>query len=77
MLFGLKNEPTILSRVVVAVFKQFIRKFLEVYLDDWTIFNLLKDHVEMLLLMLEKCRQFQILERSTFYAHHLESCWVT
>jgi len=31
---GLKNSPTIFSRVVVAVFKEFIHKFLEVYLDD-------------------------------------------
>jgi hypothetical protein len=34
MPFGLKNAPTIFSRVVVATFKEFIHKFLEVYLDD-------------------------------------------
>jgi hypothetical protein len=60
MSFGLKNAPTIFSRVVVAAFKEFIHKFLEVYLDDWTIFSLLKDHVELLHLMLDKCRQYQI-----------------
>jgi hypothetical protein len=60
MPFGLKNAPTIFSRVVVASFKEFIHKFLEVYLDDWTIFSLLKDHVETLCLMLDRCRQFQI-----------------
>jgi hypothetical protein len=27
--FGLKNEPTIFSRVVLAAFKEFIHKFLE------------------------------------------------
>jgi hypothetical protein len=37
--FGLNNAPTIFSRVVVAPFKDFIHKFLEVYLDDWTIFK--------------------------------------
>jgi hypothetical protein len=54
--FGLKNSPAIFSRVVVVAFKEFIHKFLEVYLDDWTIFSLLKDHVEVLRLMLDKCR---------------------
>jgi hypothetical protein len=31
--FGLKNAPAIFSKVVVASFKEFIHKFLEVYLD--------------------------------------------
>jgi hypothetical protein len=56
MPFGLKNAPTIFSRVVVAAFKEFIHKFLEVYLDDWTMFILLKDHIEILCLMLDRCR---------------------
>jgi hypothetical protein len=60
MSFGLKNAPTIFSRVVIAAFKEFIHQFLEVYLDDWTVYSLLKDHVEVLRLMLERCRQCQI-----------------
>jgi hypothetical protein len=30
MSFGLKNAPTVFSRVVVVTFKKFIHKFLEV-----------------------------------------------
>jgi hypothetical protein len=60
MPFGLKNEQAIFSRVVIVAFKEFIHHFLEVYLDDWTVYNLLKDHVEVLRLMLERCRQCQI-----------------
>jgi hypothetical protein len=60
MPFGQKNATTILSRVVIVAFKEFIHWFLEVYLDDWTVYNLLKDHVEVLRLMLERCRQCQI-----------------
>jgi hypothetical protein len=58
--FGLKNAPTIFSRVIIASFKEFIHQFLEVYLDDWNIYSLLKDHVEVLIRMLERCRQCQI-----------------
>ena len=54
MPFGLNNAPTIFSRVVVVAFKEFIHNFLEVYLDDWTVFNLLKYHVEVLRLMLDR-----------------------
>jgi hypothetical protein len=60
MPFSLKNAPTIFSRVVIVAFKEFIHQFLEVYFDNWTVYNLFKDHVEMLRLMLEICRQCQI-----------------
>jgi hypothetical protein len=60
MPFGLKNSPTIFSRVVVEEFKEFLHKFLEAYFDDWIVFNLLKNHIECLRLMLDKCRQCQI-----------------
>jgi hypothetical protein len=34
MPFGLKNAPTIFSRVFIVDFKEFIHQFLEAYLDD-------------------------------------------
>ena len=60
MPFGLKNAPAMFSRVVISTFKEFIHKFLEVYIDDWTMYGLLKDHISSLILMLDKCRQHQI-----------------
>ena len=58
--FGLKNGPVVFARVVVVTFKYFIHKFLQVYMDDWTVYRLIKDHLENLRLMLERCRQHQI-----------------
>jgi hypothetical protein len=58
--FGLKNAPSHFFKSSSTTFKDFIHKFLEVYLDDWTMFSLLKDHVEVLRLMLDRCRQCQI-----------------
>jgi hypothetical protein len=55
MPFGLKNDPAMFSRVVVDAFKEFIHKFLEVYLDNWMVFSLLQDHIEVLRLMLDRC----------------------
>jgi hypothetical protein len=43
--FGLKNAPVVFSRVVVTNFKEFIHKFLELYIDDWIVFSLLKYHI--------------------------------
>lgn len=56
MLFGLKNVPTIFLRIIVAPFKEYIHKFLEVNMDDWTVFRLVKHHVANLHLILVTCR---------------------
>jgi hypothetical protein len=56
MSFGLKNSPSIFSRVVFEAFKDFLHKFLEAYFDDWTVFILLKTHIECLRLILDKWR---------------------
>ena len=60
MLFGLKNAPDIFSHVVVAAFKEFIHKFLDVYFDDWTVFGLVKCHVASLRMMLDTYQRYQI-----------------
>jgi hypothetical protein len=38
----------------MASLKEFIHQFLEVYMDESTVYCLLKDHVEVLILMLER-----------------------
>ena len=58
MPFGLKNAPVFFSRIVVSTFKYFIHKFLEVYSDYWTVFGLVRDHIESLHMMLEHCHQY-------------------
>lgn len=55
MPFGLNNSPVIFSHVVMAVFKEFIHKFLEVYFDGWTLFGLVKKYIMSLRLMLDTC----------------------
>jgi hypothetical protein len=54
--FGLNNSPAIFSKVLVEAFKEFLHKFVEAYFDDWTVFSLLKNHIECLMPMLDKCR---------------------
>jgi hypothetical protein len=60
MPFGLKNAPIIFSRVVIDAFKEFAHQFLEVYLDYWIVYSMLKNHVEVLRLMLERCGKCHI-----------------
>ena len=60
MPFGLKNAPIVFSRVFVAMFKEFIQRFLQVYMDDWTVYGLIRDHLDNLQLIIERYRQHQI-----------------
>ena len=48
MPFGLRNASAIFSKIIVSAFKYFIHKFLEVYFDDWNVFGLVRDHIEIL-----------------------------
>ena len=64
MPFGIKNAPSLFPRIVVSAFKYFIHKFLEVYFDDWTMFGLVRYHIESLHMMLGCCRQYQIVLNS-------------
>lgn len=45
MPFGLKNAPIGFSRIVVKVFQDYIYKTMVVYLDNWKIYILFKNHI--------------------------------
>jgi hypothetical protein len=53
MSFGLKNSPVVFSRIMIASFREFIHKFVEVYMDYWMVYRLLKYHVGLLWLMFD------------------------
>lgn len=76
MPFGLKNGLAIFSCIVVAAFKEYILKFLEVYLDDWTVFGLVQHHIVSLRLMLDTFRRHQIVLnlKSAPSSFPLETC---
>ncbi|KAH9312230.1 hypothetical protein KI387_027265, partial [Taxus chinensis] len=48
MPFGLKNVLVVFSCIMVQAFQDFIHKFLQVYLDDWIVYGLVKDHYDNL-----------------------------
>jgi len=56
MPFGLKTAPAVFSIIVIAAFKEFRNQFLEVDMDDWTVYSLLKEHVSLLRLVFDRCR---------------------
>jgi hypothetical protein len=60
MPFGFKNSIAVFSQIVIATFREFIHKFVEVYTEDWMMYNLLKYHIGLLCLMFDRCREMHI-----------------
>jgi hypothetical protein len=61
------------SRIVKISFREFIHKFIEVYMDNWTVYSLLKEHVALLRLMFDRCRKLHIslnLRKCIFFVPH-------
>jgi hypothetical protein len=48
MPFRLKNMPTVFSRIVFKAFQEYIYKTMAIYFDDWTIYSLLRNHIQWL-----------------------------
>ena len=56
--FGLNNTPVTFQRLMNKVLRQYVEKFVQVYLDDMIIyFNNLDEHKRHIKVVLEKIRE--------------------
>src|SRR5271170_6870742 len=61
MPFGLTNAPATFQRLMSHAFKEYLRDFLEVYMDDLCIHSGQRSqHIEHLTLIFQKCRLYRI-----------------
>ena len=70
MPFGLTNAPTTFQRLMSHAFKDYLRVFLEVFMDDLCVHSLLRqEHIQHLAKVFDQCRLYQIclnLDKSKF-----------
>ncbi|CAM6124052.1 unnamed protein product [Calypogeia fissa] len=57
MPFGLCNAPGMFQRLMMNVFHDYLRKFMEVFIGDFAVFGGIKDHVRYLKLTFQRCRE--------------------
>ena len=60
MPFGVCNGPATFQRIVTVAFHKFLRKFMEIFLDDFCVFGTKEDHPAHLVLCFNQCNQFGI-----------------
>ena len=61
MPFGLTNAPATFQRLMCHIFKEFLRQFLEVYIDDLCVHSKQRgDHLQQLKKIFEKCRLYRL-----------------
>ena len=56
MMFGLKTAPATFQRIISEVFMEYIPAFMQVFLDDFAVYGMRKDHLHHLRLCLERRR---------------------
>lgn len=57
MPFGLCNAPGTFQRLMMDIFKDFLRHFIEVFIDDFAVFSDRKSHLECLQKTFDRCRE--------------------
>lgn len=58
--FGLRNAPGTFQRMMCHAFKEFLRKFLEVFMDNLCVYSTQEEHLDKLRLVLERCQIYYI-----------------
>ena len=48
MMFGLKTAPATFQRVIQEIFVDYIPAFMQVFLDDFAVYGMCKDHLHHL-----------------------------
>ena len=70
MPFGLTNAQATFKRLMCHIFREFLRQFLEVYVDDLCVHSRNRtDHFDQLKLIFEKCHVYRLclnLEKCVF-----------
>lgn len=60
MAFGLTNAPTKFQRLMYHAFREYLRQFFQVFLDDICVHSSWKEHLSCLQKVFERCRYYRI-----------------
>jgi hypothetical protein len=60
MPFGVKNGPPTFKRTVSTTVKKYLNQFMKIFLDDFTVYSDMENHLMKLKLCFQKCKEYKI-----------------
>jgi hypothetical protein len=75
MPFGLCKAPGTFQWLMMDIFKDFLRHFLEVFIDDFAVFSNKEDHLEYLRKTFQRCREtnLKLHPRKVFFRNEFRN----
>ena len=61
MMVRLKTALTTFQRIIMEIFGEYILGFMQVFLDDFAVYNRHTEPLDHLRLCLEKCREYRLI----------------
>jgi hypothetical protein len=66
--FGVKNGPPTYQKVVSRAFRDYLYKFMKIFLDDFTVYSDMERHLMRFRFCFQKCKKYKINLNSKKYA---------
>jgi hypothetical protein len=60
MPFGVKNGPPTFQRTINIAFRKYLNHFMNIFLNDFTIYNDIESHLMKFRLCFQKCKEYRI-----------------
>ena len=73
IMFGLETAPGTFQRVIQEIFNAYILAFMQVFLEDFSVYSRQSEHYEHLKMCLERCRQGPLSHNPTKRAFRVTS----
>jgi hypothetical protein len=60
MPFGVKNEPPTFQKAISITFKKYLDQFMEIFIDDFTVYSHMENHLMKFKLYFHKYKEYRI-----------------
>jgi hypothetical protein len=56
----IKNGPLTYQKAITKTFKEYLDNFMEIFMDDFTVYKDMDNHLQKFMLCFQKCKEYGI-----------------